>query len=109
MGPANHLFGELLKIEGPAPQHEHVPYQGGAAAMQDLLGGQIESVLDPLTTNVATLKAGSLRALAVSTPKRLPAPPNIPTFAEQGFAKLTVWRKPGRGYRPGQPPARCAE
>ena len=41
------------------------------------------------STNVATLKAGSLRALAVSTPRRLPALPNIPTFAELGFAKLT--------------------
>ena len=57
--------------------------------MQDLLGGQIESVLDPITTNVAQLKAGSLRALAVSTPNRLPALPNIPTFAELGFPKLT--------------------
>lgn len=89
IGSANHLFGELLKIEGKAPQHDHVPYQGSAPAMQDLLGGQIESVFDPITTNVATLKAGSIRALAVSTPKRLPALPNIPTFAELGFGKLT--------------------
>jgi tripartite-type tricarboxylate transporter receptor subunit TctC len=89
IGSANHLFGELLKIEGKAPNHDHVPYQGSAPAMQDLLGGQIESVFDPITTNVAALKAGSLRALAVSTPKRLAALPNIPTFAEAGFAKLT--------------------
>ena len=89
IGSANHLFGELLKIEGRAPQHDHVPYQGSAPAMQDLLGGQIEGVFDPITTNVAALKAGSLRALAVSTPKRLAALPGIPTFAEQGFAKLT--------------------
>ncbi len=89
IGSANHLFGELLKLEGRAPQHDHVPYQGSAPAMQDLLGGQIESVFDPITTNVAQLKAGSLRALAVSTPRRLPALPDIPTFAEQGFPKLT--------------------
>jgi len=89
IGSANHLFGELLKIEGKAPNHDHVPYQGSAPAMQDLLGGSIESVFDPITTNVATLKAGSLRALAVSTPRRLAAMPNIPTFAEQGFPKLT--------------------
>lgn len=89
IGSANHLFGELLKIEGRAPQHDHVPYQGSAPAMQDLLGGQIDGVFDPITTNVATLKAGSLRALAVSTPRRLPALPSIPTFAELGFPKLT--------------------
>lgn len=89
IGSANHLVGEMLKIEGKAPQHDHIPYQGSAPAMQDLLGGQIDSVLDPITTNVAQLKAGSLRALAVSTPNRLPALPNIPTFAELGFPKLT--------------------
>jgi tripartite-type tricarboxylate transporter receptor subunit TctC len=89
IGSANHLFGELLKIEGRAPNLDHVPYQGSAPAMQDLNGGQIESVFDPITTNVATLKAGTLRALAVSTPKRLAALPNIPTFAEQGYPKLT--------------------
>ncbi len=89
IGSANHLFGELLKIEGKAPQHDHVPYQGSAPAMQDLLGSQIDSLFDPVTTNVAQLKAGSLRALAVSTPARLPALPNIPTFAELGYGKLT--------------------
>ena len=89
IGSANHLYGELLKVEGRAPQHDHVPYQGSAPAMLDLLGGNIDSVFDPITTNVAQLKAGSLRALAVSTPRRLPALPNIPTFAELGFNSLT--------------------
>ncbi|MET0335121.1 MAG: tripartite tricarboxylate transporter substrate binding protein [Rhizobacter sp.] len=89
IGSANHLFGELLKIEGKAPNHDHVPYQGSAPAMQDLLAGNIEGVFDPITTNVAALKGGSLRALAVSTPRRLPALPGIPTFAEAGFPSLT--------------------
>ncbi len=89
IGSASHLYGELLKIEGRAPQHDHVPYQGSAPALQDLLGGHIQSLFDPITTNVAALKAGSLRALAVSTPRRLRALPDIPTFAEQGLPKLT--------------------
>ena len=105
IGSANHLFGELLKIEGKAPQHDHVPYQGSAPAMQDLLGGQIESVFDPITTNVATLKAGSLRALAVSTPRRLAALPSIPTFAELGFPKLTGSQWLGLSAPKGLPPA----
>ncbi|MEY3469235.1 MAG: putative extra-cytoplasmic solute receptor [Pseudomonadota bacterium] len=89
IGSANHLFGELLKIDGNAEQHDHVPYQGSAPAMQDLMGGQIDSVFDPVTTNVNQLKGGTLRALAVSTPQRLTALPNIPTFAEQGLPSLT--------------------
>lgn len=89
VGSANHLYGELLKIESQAEQQDHVPYQGSAPAMQDLLGGQIDGVFDPVTTNVNQLKAGYLRALAVSTPNRLSALPNIPTFAELGFPSLT--------------------
>ncbi|HEY6510755.1 MAG TPA: tripartite tricarboxylate transporter substrate binding protein, partial [Burkholderiaceae bacterium] len=89
VGSANHLFGELLKIEGQAPDLDHVPYQGSAPAMQDLLSGQIDGLFDPVTTNVAQLKAGSLRALAVSTPARLSALPNIPTFADLGYPSMT--------------------
>jgi len=89
VGSANHLFGELLKIDGQAPEHDHVPYQGSAPAMQDLLSGQIDGLFDPITTNVAQLKAGSLRALAVSTPARLPALPSIPTFAELGYPTMS--------------------
>jgi tripartite-type tricarboxylate transporter receptor subunit TctC len=89
IGSANHLYGELLKIEASAPLHTHVPFQGSAPGIQALLGAQIDSVFDPVTTNVGTLKAGKLRALAVSTPTRLPAFPDIPTFAELGYPSLT--------------------
>ena len=89
IGSANHLFGEMLKLEGQVPEHDHAPHQGSAPAMQDLFGGQIDGVFVPITTSVAQPKAGSLRALAVSTPARLPALPNIPTFTEQGFPSMT--------------------
>jgi len=89
IGSANHLFGELLKIDGQAREHDHVPYQGSAPAIKDLMGGLIDGVFDPVTTNVTQLKGGTLRALAVSTTSRLPALPNIPTFAEQGLPSLT--------------------
>ena len=93
IGSANHLFGELLKIDGNAEQHDHVPYQGSAPAMQDLMGGQIDSVFDPVTTNVNQLKGGTLRALAVSTPKRSSALPDLPTVAEAGVPgyEFTGW------------------
>jgi tripartite-type tricarboxylate transporter receptor subunit TctC len=79
----------MLSGEGRAPNLEHVPYRGTAPALQDLLAGTIESLIDPVTTNVAMLRDGVLRALAVSTPARLPALASIPTFAEQGFPRLT--------------------
>ena len=89
VGSANHLMGELLRIEGQASRLTHVPYQGSAPAMNDLLGGHVDGVFDPVTTNVPQLEAGVLRALAVSTPERLAALPNIPTFAELGYPSLT--------------------
>jgi tripartite-type tricarboxylate transporter receptor subunit TctC len=89
IGSAPHLLGAMLSSEARAPQLDHIPYAGSAPAMQDLLANNIESMIDPITTNVQQLREGSLRALAVSTPQRLPAFPNVPTFAELGFPKLT--------------------
>jgi tripartite-type tricarboxylate transporter receptor subunit TctC len=89
IGSAPHLLGAMLSTEAGAPNLEHVPYAGSAPAMQDLLANNIESMVDPITTNVRQMQDGSLRALAVSTPQRLPAFPNVPTFAELGYPKLT--------------------
>jgi tripartite-type tricarboxylate transporter receptor subunit TctC len=89
IGSAPHLLGAMLSAEGRAPNLDHIPYAGSAPAMQDLLANNIESMIDPITTNVQQLRDGSLRALAVSSPARLPAFPNLPTFAELGFPKLT--------------------
>jgi tripartite-type tricarboxylate transporter receptor subunit TctC len=89
IGSAPHLLGALLSTEARASNLDHVPYAGSAPAMQDLLGNNIESMIDPITTNVRQMQDGSLRALAVSTPQRLPAFPDVPTFAELGFPNLT--------------------
>ncbi len=105
VGSANHLMGELLAIEGNAPQLTHVPFQGSAPAMNDLLGGHVDGVFDPVTTNVPQLQAGVLRALAISTPERLPALPNIPTFAELGYPSLTGSQWLGLSAPKGLPPA----
>ena len=88
IGSAPHLLGVMLAATAKAPELDHVPYKGSAPAMQDLMGGAIESMIDPVTTNVALLKDGTLRALGVSSPQRLPQLPNIPTFAELGFPNL---------------------
>ena len=89
IGSAPHLLGAMLSSEARTPNLDHVPYAGSAPAMQDVLANNIESMIDPITTNVQQLRDGSLRALAISTPSRLGAFPNIPTFAELGYPKLT--------------------
>ena len=89
IGSAPHLLGAMLSAEARAPNLDHIPYAGSAPAMQDLLGGNIECMVDPITTNVQQMRDGSLRALAVSSPQRLAAFPNVPTFAELGYPKLT--------------------
>jgi tripartite-type tricarboxylate transporter receptor subunit TctC len=85
IGSAPHMLGAMLAGEAAAPNLDHVPYRGSAPALQDLMANQIESFIDPITTNVAMLKDGTLRALAVSSPQRLPTFPDVPTFAELGY------------------------
>jgi tripartite-type tricarboxylate transporter receptor subunit TctC len=93
IGSAPHMLGAMLAGTANLPQFEHAPYAGSAPAMRDLLGGHIESMIDPITTNVAAMQQGSLRALAISAPQRLAAFPNVPTFVELGFPSLvqTQW------------------
>ena len=90
IGSAPHLLGAMLSGEAKVTNLDHVPYRGSAPAMQDLMANQIESLIDPITTNVQLMKDGVLRALAVSSPQRLPAFPNVPTFAELGYPQLVA-------------------
>ena len=93
IGSAPHMLGAMLGGLANLSQLDHAPYAGSAPAMRDLLGGHIESLIDPITTNVEAMRNGTLRALAISTPQRLPAFPNVPTFSELGFPSLvqTQW------------------
>jgi tripartite-type tricarboxylate transporter receptor subunit TctC len=84
IGSTQHLAGALFaKIAGI--QLNHVPYKGSGQAIIDLLGGQITMNFDTLPPNLQQIKDGSLKALAISTPKRLSILPNVPTFNEVGF------------------------
>jgi tripartite-type tricarboxylate transporter receptor subunit TctC len=91
-GASQHLGGELLKSLGHVSM-VHVPYKGGSAAMTDLVAGQINLMVEPIPTALPNIKAGRIRALAVSTPQRAPAVPELPTIAESGLPgyDLTIW------------------
>jgi tripartite-type tricarboxylate transporter receptor subunit TctC len=83
IGTPPHLSGELFKSM-TGVDIAHVPYKGGAPAMSDLVGGHIPILFDVLTGAASHIKSGSVRALAVTTAKRSPSFPDIPTMAEAG-------------------------
>lgn len=82
-GSAGHLAGEMFKQQAGVFAL-HIPYRGGPAAQQALLGGQVDYTIDNLATASGNIRAGRLIALAVTTPKRAPAMPGVPTMAEAG-------------------------
>ncbi len=83
-GTSIHLSGELFKVMAGV-QMTHIPYKGSAPALQDLLGGQVQLMFDNLPPSLPQIKAGKLRALAVTTATRAPALPDVPTIAEAGL------------------------
>jgi len=83
-GTSIHLSGELFKVMAGV-QMTHVPYKGSAPALQDLIGGQVQLMFDNLPPSLPQIKAGKLRALAVTSAARAPALPDTPTVAEAGL------------------------
>jgi tripartite-type tricarboxylate transporter receptor subunit TctC len=83
-GTSIHLSGELFKTMTGVDMM-HVPYKGSAPAITDLMGGQVQLMFDNLPSSLAQIKAGKLRAIAVTSAQRSPALPNIPTIAESGL------------------------
>lgn len=91
-GTLSHVMGlQLNKAAGLDMQH--IGYKGTAPALQDVMGGQVQFMFDGLGTSVQHIKAGKLRAFAVSSPERSPVLPDVPTLAELGYKDLTrvVW------------------
>jgi len=82
-GTSIHLSGELFKVMAGV-QMTHIPYKGSAPAMQDLLGGQVQLMFDNLPPSLPQIKAGKVRALAVTSLTRAPALPEVPTVAAAG-------------------------
>ena len=91
-GAIVHLTTELF-LYMAGVQMTHVPYKGGALALTDLIAGQIQLVFATTQTGLSQVKAGRLRALAVTTPERIAAEPNLPTIMESGVPgyEVTNW------------------
>ena len=87
VGGSNHL-GALLFAKRSGIEMNHVPYKGNAPAMTDVIGGQIQMMLDIISTASVYINSGKVRAIAVTSPQRNPSLPNVPTFAESGIEGL---------------------
>jgi tripartite-type tricarboxylate transporter receptor subunit TctC len=82
-GGPTHLTGELLKFSAGI-DIVHVPYKGNAAALTDLVAGRVQMMFSNMLTAMPHVRAGKLRAIALSSPKRSPQVPDLPTIAESG-------------------------
>ena len=83
-GTTSHLAGELFKTLAGI-DIVHVPYRGGAAAVTDLMGGQVQMMIDVMANAYPLARSGRVRGLAVSTAQRFPGAPDYPTIAESGL------------------------
>jgi tripartite-type tricarboxylate transporter receptor subunit TctC len=92
VGTAPHVSGELFNIMAGV-RMVHVPYQGSAQAMTDLLGGRISMIFSPASTVVPHIQSGAIRALASTTLKRPSIAPDLPTISEAGLPGFdtSVW------------------
>ncbi len=91
-GGSNHLAGELFNVLA-GTKLVHVPYKGNAPALTDLIGGHIDVVFNGLTSAIPLIRAGKLRALAVTSAARASALPELPTATEAGLPgfEATAW------------------
>jgi tripartite-type tricarboxylate transporter receptor subunit TctC len=103
-GSGNHLTTEVFK-HAAGIQAQHIPYKGGGAVMADLVGGQVTFVFAVLPTAYPFIQGGKLRALGVSSARRNPALPNVPTVAESGLPGFDVNEWLGIFAPAGTPPA----
>ena len=88
-GGAQHLAGELFK-QGQKVAITHIPYRGGAPALTDLIGGQVDMMFSATTASGPFVKSGKLRALAISSPGRVEGWESVPTVAESGVPGFQV-------------------
>jgi len=88
-GSSHHLAGELFKLQTKTDL-SHIPYKGAGPALSDLMAGQIDMMFDGLGSSAQHIRSGRIKALAVASPKRSAAFPNVPTAAEAGVPNYDV-------------------
>jgi tripartite-type tricarboxylate transporter receptor subunit TctC len=88
-GSVNHLLGEMLKTEADI-KLVHVPYKGAPAAIGDVMGGHIDAAFASMPSVISSVQSGVVRALAVSSAKRVAIAPDVPSIAEAGLADFDV-------------------
>lgn len=88
-GTNTHLGGELFKREAGVSL-THIPYRGAGAVLQDLMGGQVQALVTSLPTALPHIKSGKLRALVVTSTKRSPQLPDVPSAPEAGLPKMVM-------------------
>ncbi|CAN7676257.1 MULTISPECIES: Bug family tripartite tricarboxylate transporter substrate binding protein [unclassified Variovorax] len=103
-GSSDHLTAELF-WQQTGTTGLHVPYKGGAPAMTDLLGGQVDASFQNVNAVVPHIKSGKLRALAVTGDKRSPVLPEVPTMSEAGVKNVEVYSWQAVVAPKGLPPA----
>ncbi len=89
VGTSVHLSGELFK-RMTGIEMTHIPYRGAAPALQDVMAGRLDLIFDNVTSSLPQVKGGNARGLAVTTGKRVPAVPDLPTIAEAGVPGFDV-------------------
>ena len=102
IGTSDHLTAELFWQE-TGTTGTHIPYKGGAPAMTDLLGGHVDATFANINTSIPQIRAGALRALAITSLKRSPLLPDVPTMEESGLKGVTVYSWQGFAAPKGLP------
>ena len=103
-GTHGYLIGEAFEVMAKT-EMQHVAYKGGSPAVADTIAGHIPALFTTLSTASAQIQSGKLRALAITSSKRMAEFPNVPTFAEQGYPKLVALTWFSLSGPPGMPPA----
>jgi tripartite-type tricarboxylate transporter receptor subunit TctC len=107
-GTLSHVMGLLLN-KAAGLDMTHVGYKGSTPALQDLMGGHVQLMFDGMATSIPLIKGGKIKAFAVSTPKRSPLLPDVPTFTELGYPQLEATAWMGLWVKPDLPAALQAQ